>query len=312
MILRSAIALLGAHLKRLLRENMARRALGFPVVLTTLTLLATLAVVSIGRGRPIVSVHPDTPASLQAAVESSGLQTLTDANPHERVQERGAVLGIHGTQLWSVGGRDALIAEAHARRTLGSTWTPKPPPLPGPDQSQQQGMTIATLLLAIYALYGVVFGAGMIARDRDDATLEVELTLALPRWIHGATRWLAATLVVGLWIGLAVAFTAVLMGLPDPWATARHGLGAAAAAVALGLASVGRAGLRSGFAASLAAGLSVTTGLLGLGYALPAVGAWLPLGSLAAQSGTGWPPLLGSLVIAALSIGVFTWRSARA
>lgn len=312
MIPTAAVALLGAHLKRLLRESMARRALGFPVILTTVTLLATLAVVSIGRGRPVVVVGPATPVEVHQAVETAGLQVRVHESPAEAVRRRSAVLALDGRQMWSVGGRDALLAERAIRQTLGSSWFPAPLPLPGPEQSSAQGVTIATLLLAIYALYGVVFGAGMIARDRDDATLEVELTLALPRWVHGATRWLAASLVVGVWVLLAVAFTAVLMGLPDPAATARHGLAAAWGAVALGLASVGRSGLRSGFAAALAAGLSATTGLLGLGYLLPTVGAWLPLGSLAAQSGSGWAPLIGSLALAVAAIGVFTWRSARA
>jgi len=310
-MIRAVAALLQSHLKRLLRESMARRALGFPVVLTTATLLATLAVVSIGRGIPAVAVtEPLEPAAEQALAER-GLRVVQSTDPSGAVQDGSAVAGLAGSTLWTAGGRDALVAEAALRRARGASWYPEPPPLPGREQAASQGQTIATLLMAIYALYGVVFGAGMIARDRDDGTLEVELTLALPKAVHGLTRWTAATLVVGLWVGLAILLTAALLGLPDADATLRHGLAAVGAAVALGLASVGRAGLQSGFAASLAAGLSLTTGLLGLGWALPSVGAWLPLSSLAA-GGSGWIPLGGMVVLATLAIGVFTWRSASA
>lgn len=307
----AGLALLGSHLKRLLRESMARRALGFPVVLTTATLLATLAVVSLGRGVPAVAVAGAVDPTVAEALAERGLRAVPTEDPAAAVQDGAAVLGVRGRHLWTAGGRDALEAEAVLRQSAGASWRPAPPPLPGRAQAASQGQTIATLLMAIYALYGVVFGAGMIARDREDGTLEVELTLGLPRGIHGLTRWTAATAVVGLWVALAILFTASLLGLPDPGATLRHGVAASGSAVALGLASVGRAGLQSGFAASLAAGLSVTTGLLGLGYALPSVGAWLPLASLAA-GGSGWAPLLGMFLLATLAVGVFTWRSASA
>ena len=310
-MIRAVTALLRSHLQRLVRESMARRALGFPVVLTTATLLATLAVVSIGRGVPAVATTAPLEPAAVPALDEAGLRVVEVVDAQVAVRDGAAIVGLDGTTLWTAGGRDALVAEQALRTARQASWAPMPPPLPGRAQAASQGQTISTLLMAIYALYGVVFGAGMIARDRDDGTLEVELTLALPKAVHGFTRWTAATLVVGLWVSLAVLLTASLLGLPDAGATLRHGVAATGAAVALGLASVGRAGIQSGFAASLAAGLSLTTGLLGLGYALPSVGAWLPLSSLAA-GGSGYVPLLGMFVLAALSIGVFTWRSASA
>ena len=307
----ASLALLGTHFKRLLRENMARRALGFPVVLTIATLLGTLAVVSLGRGVPAVAMTAIPDATVQAELEAAGLRVVQVDDARQAIAEGDAIFGVDGTDLYASGGRDALIAEGVLRREAGAAWRPVPPPLPGRDTASSQGALIATLLLAIYALYGVVFGAGMVARDRDDGTMEVELTLAVPKVVHGATRFLAASAVISLWVAMAVLFVASLLGLPDVGATLRHGVAAAGASVALGLASVGRAGLQAGFAASLAAGLSATTALLGLGYALPSVGAWLPLASLAA-GGTGWMPLVGTVVLAVFAVGLFTWRSARA
>jgi hypothetical protein len=165
--------------------------------------------------------------------------------------------------------------------------------------------------MSIFSLYGVVFGAGLTARDRDDGTLALELSLATPRWVHGAARWLAGTVVLGIWVVLGVAFTGALLGLPDPAAALSDGLAAATASVALGLASVGRASIKTGFAASLALGLVGTTGLLGLGALWPDGGRFIPLASIAA-GGYGGVPLGVALLMGAGSVAAFTLRSARA
>lgn len=307
----AAVGLLGANLKRVLRESMALRALAFPVILTILTLLATLAVVSLGRGTPVVAFQEVPPDEVAAALITQGMRARQRDDVRQALVDGDAIFGVAADRWYTAGGRDAVVAEGVLRDHVGARWKPVPPPLPGGASAARQGSTVANLLIAIYALYGVVFGAGMVARDREDGTLEVELTLALPKSLHGLTRWVAATLVIGSWVALATLYTAALLGLPDPGETLRHGVAAAGASVALGLASVRRAGLRSGFAATLAAGLSATTAMLGLGYLLPSVGSWLPLASLA-SGGTGWAPLVGMVLLGLASVGLFTWRSARA
>lgn len=310
-VLPALLPLLGSHLKRLLREGMARRALGFPAVLSVVVLLGTIAVVSVIRGTPGVAFEDPPDPALAAMIADAGLRVVVSDDVESEVAERNAVFGVAQDQWYSRGGRAAVDAERLIRTSRNARWVPHPPPLPGVAQTAAQGAVITSMLIAIYALYGVVFGAGMIARDRDDGTLEVELTLALPKAIHGLSRWLAATLVIGFWVALATLLTASLLGLPDAAAIVRHGLAGSGTAVAIGLASVGRSGIKTGFAASLAAGLTMTTALLGLGYLLPAIGQWLPVASLAA-GGSGWVPLLGTPVAAAVAIALFTWRSARA
>jgi ABC-type transport system involved in multi-copper enzyme maturation permease subunit len=169
---------------------------------------------------------------------------------------------------------------------------------------------MAMLVLAIYALYGVVFGAAMVARDRDQGTLEVELSLPVPAWTHGASRWIAASLVLASWMVLGVAAFVAWIGVEDPGAVVRIGLAAATGAVALGLGSVGRAGLKVGFASSLAAGLTAASALFGLGYAAPDIGVHLPLGSIVA-GGDGWTPLAVSAALGVAAVALFALRTAR-
>ena len=305
------VALIGANLRRLLRESIVRRALGFPVVLVIATLLGTLVVVSVSRGVPVVALGEGATAADEAALVEVGLRAVRVDDPVAMDSDGDAIAGWSPPELATPGGRDAIKAERELRRLRGAPWIPTPPRLPGLRHTQGQGSGIAALLVAIYTLYGVVFGAGMVARDRDDGTLEVELALAIPGWVHGLARWLSAAAVLGAFVALAIAMVAAMLGLPDSAALTRHGVAAALGSVALGIGSVGRAGINTGFAATLAAGLSVATGLLGLGWWLPQVGAWLPLASVAA-GGAGWAPLLGSVLLGFAGIGLFTWRSARA
>lgn len=305
------VALVGANLRRLLRESIVRRALGFPVVLVIATLLGTLVVVSVSRGVPVVALGASATDADADALVDVGLRTVRVDDPVAMVAAGDAIAAWTPPELATPGGRDAIKAERELRRLRNASWEPTPPRLPGIRHTQRQGSGIAALLVAIYSLYGVVFGAGMIARDRDDGTLEVELAMAIPGWVHGLARWLAAASVLGAFVALAIAMVAAILGLPDSAALTRHGVAAALGSVALGLGSVGRAGINTGFAATLAAGLSVATGLLGLGWWLPQVGAWLPLASVAA-GGEGWAPLAGAVALGMAGIAMFTWRSARA
>lgn len=305
-----AVWLTGSHLQRLLREGMIRRALGFPVVLVGLVLFMTLLVAGVFRGPSVVAVQGSLDPAAEAALREAGLTTLIVADARAAVQARDAVFGVTSAEWLSAGGRDGTVAEAALRRARGSPWWPEPPPLPDAAFGRAQGRRMAMLVLAIYALYGVVFGAAMVARDRDQGTLEVELSLPVPGWTHGASRWLAASLVLGSWMMLSVAAFVAWIGVEDPGAVGRIGLAAATGAVALGLGSVGRAGLKVGFAASLAASLTAASALFGVGYAVPAIGVHLPLASIIA-GGDGWTPLAASAALGAAAVALFALRTAR-
>ncbi|TVQ87099.1 MAG: hypothetical protein EA397_19300 [Deltaproteobacteria bacterium] len=304
------VLLLGSHLQRLLRESMVRRALGFPVILVGATLLLTLLVVGVFRGPSVLTHDHPLPDHEQATLRAEGFTLRHHASPRESIASREAVFAVQSARWYTDGSRQAIEAERVVRQSRGASWWPRPAPLPGIEASVHQGVLMASLILAIYALYGVVFGAGMVARDRDEGNLEAELSLPIPSWLHGASRLLAATLILGTWMALGVSFITALIGTVDPWALGRIGASAALGSVAIGLGSVGRSGLKTGFAATLATGLSMATGLFGLGYALPEVGEWLPLASIIA-GGSGWGPMASATLLALLAIGLFTWRTAR-
>jgi ABC-type transport system involved in multi-copper enzyme maturation permease subunit len=165
------------------------------------------------------------------------------------------------------------------------------------------------MLMLLFALYGVVFGVAMIARDRDDGTLEAELSLPMARWVPGAARWTSSTAVLAIFLGYCVALFDALVGVPDAGALIRHGIAASGGAVCLGIAVVGRAGIRRGFSGPFAIGLTIATALLGMGIGLPRVGQWLPLASVLA-GGDGWAPLTLSLLSGVVASALFAWRSA--
>jgi hypothetical protein len=169
---------------------------------------------------------------------------------------------------------------------------------------------VLELLCAIYALYGVVFGAGSVARDRTDGTFEAELAMAVPRWMHGAARWIAGSLVLGAFLTLSVLVYDGLAGVGEAGPILRHGLAATTGTTAVGLLSVGRASLRGGFGATLAIGLTTMTFLFGIAFVIPGAAPYVPIASVASD-GNGWIPLALSGMLGALSVVVFTWRSAR-
>ena len=67
-----------------------------------------------------------------------------------------------------------------------------------------------------------------------------------------------------------------------------------------------RGGPRTNFSGPLAGALSAATGLFGLGYALPAVGSWLPMASVV-TGGSPIAPLGVALLLGLLA----TWMFAR-
>jgi hypothetical protein len=311
----NALLLLTATLvRRLLREGIVLRSLIFPVALTAGTLLITLGVLSYAHGPDAVAVTGAAAddAVLLEAFREHGWTPIKIDDPAEAIKAGRVFAGTDGTELWVDDlGRKELRLEALVRGP-DAYWAPAPPnKQPRVDRSSVMGRILTRILGALFTLYGVVFGAGMVARDRDDGTLEAELALAVPRWIHGASRWLAGASVLTAFFLLSQVIFDSLLGVPDAAALARNGAASTATAVAVGLLVIGQAGLKQGFSGPLSLGLSVVTGLLMLGATVPEVGIYVPMASLMTDS-DGWIPLALTSVVGALTVAGFTWRTASA
>ena len=311
--LRASLFLVGALFRRLAREGIVVRSLTFPIALILGTLVLTIGIVAYLRFTPIIGLPEElaTPA-LITALEANDFRPVITDDPQSLLAAKEAWAATDGQTLWLSGGGPAtLVLESLLREELGSEWRPNTD-VPRPDLSAAtaMGRNIVILLGVLFSLYGVVFGAGMVARDRDDATFEVELSLGISRWVHGFVRIVSGSSVLAAFLCLGVALCAALLGLDDPAAMMRHAVACATGATCIGLLSIGRAGVQSGFTSALALGMSAATGCFALGAALPSVGKWLPLASLVAGTTSGWEALLGTLCLAALTLVLFTYRSA--
>ncbi len=314
--LRATAALTDSLVRRLLREGMALRSLVWPTGLAAGTLLLTLVVAAALRVGAVVAVSADVDAALAEDIAAEGweVRTLPDAAAVERaVHEGRAWAGTDGRALWiRTPSRDALQLESLLRAHRGARWRPVArSALPTTVDTAAFGSRIVRIILLLFALYGVIFGLGMVARDRDDGTLEAELSLPVARWVPGAARWLAGTGVLAVFAAYAVALFASLVGVDRPLALFLDGFAACAGAVSLGIGLVGGAGIKQGFSGPLAFGLTGATGLIGLGAMYPELGRWCPLASLMA-GGDGVVPAALAVVAGAAAAWLFARRSARA
>lgn len=302
-----ALGLLTASmLRRMLREGLVLRSLVFPLALTAGTLVATLVVVSATAVPPVVAVPPGwSDPAIEQRLAGYGFRTEPFADPMAAVLDRDARAATDGRTLWASGWTtDGIVVEAALRERHGSRFVLEPVVgLPRAADLSWAGALLARLMGAVFALYGVVLGAGMVARDRDDGTLAAEFVLPLPRWLHGASRFVAASTVLAAFVTASLLVFDALIGVPAVAAAARHSVAACTTAVAVGLVSVGRSGLRGGFAGRLAAGLATSFGLYALGVASPALAPWVPIASLGEVRG-GWWPLVVSALIGA---GAVVW-----
>lgn len=292
---------------RLLRYGMIVRSLTFPGALIAITLLLTVGVVSGTQPPPILAVTPNIESVyVDTAAKEVGLEMVVSTNPKKRVQKGRAAAGSDGVTYWVTGTNRTTLAGEHAlRKALGSSWRPAIPHLPAPEQIQQLGTLIVRFLLGIFSLYGVVFGAAMIARDREDGSLEVERALPVPSWVHGTARLSAGALLLGAFATISIWLVQALVGVADSPEWLGHGYAACLTSLAFGLTSAGRARLNTGFGSALALGLTLTTAFLALGYVLPSVGKYLPLGSIA-TGGSPIIPLANAVLLALLSLLWFT------
>lgn len=310
--LRALILLTASMLRRLTREGLVLRSLTFPTALTVGTLMLTIGAVAWLRWDPLIAITADV-ADLEPALVANGLRVEVMEDPQSAVENEDAWAGTDGHTVWLSGqGPKALVLESVVREAAGASWRPDADvPKPPLEVAVAMGHTIVVLLGLLFALYGVVFGAGMVARDRDSGTLEIELALPVPRWVHGTTRLLTGTLSLSVFLALGIVMVDAVIGVPDVTARIRHGIATSCGATCLGLLVIGRGGLRSGFTGPLTSGMSVAAGLMVAGYTFPGLAVWLPMASFTTQA-SGWEAMATATGLAVVTVAVFTRRSARA
>jgi hypothetical protein len=311
-------ALLQALLMRLLREGMLVRALVWPGALVGLALIGSALLVALLTRNPAIAVDdpnlvaPFEQAGFDVSLVDDPARSLRDGDVRRATWVEGGrrVLGL------SVAGRDGLRAEAILRDAIGAGWRLDVPPPPGRSADLDgQSTRLAALVAVLYALYGIVLGAGALVRDREQGVLEVDLSLPHPAWVHGLARQLAPALALGLGLLATLWLVGALLGLPESGRWWREGTCAATATVSLGtlLAAgwrgplLGRGGAADGLTVPLSRGLTGTTSLLALGWAAPEVGRFLPVSSLAALA-QGAAPAFSTPLVGLLLLGIVAWR----
>lgn len=292
-------------IRRLLRYGMILRSLSFPAALISLTLVLTVGVISATRPPARLVVTPSLyTKDLAKELQTHDIELISDSEPETWVRNGAATAGSNGVQFWVSGvTKTSLTSEAILRTALGSSWRPTTPSLPKPERIHQLGALIVRLLLGIFSLYGVVFGTAMVARDREDGSLEIDCTLPVRRWVHGAARCLAASTLLVVFLILSTWMMQAIIGVSGATNLILHGVSASLASVSLGIVSAGRAKINSGFGSALALGLTITTACFGIGYALPSIGKFLPLASVV----TGGPVAVPLATSTLLALSCVTW-----
>lgn len=309
--LRASLLLAHAMCVRMLREGMVLRSLIWPTLIAAATLLGTLAIVALQVHEQPVLLTPDTPSHVREALKDANYPTQFSENPKQSVYN-GAWAGTDGSTLWTndLGAR-ALALEGTLRKHAGAAWRP-------PAQNKQSsgksdgshGLAICQLVAVLFALYGMVFGLGTVARDRDDGTLAADLVLPVSTWVHGWARWLAGTALLSVSYLLCVLVFHAIMGLHDPAEVLRHGIATAGASTAIGLVVVGRASLRQSFTGPFTLGAALCSALIGAGTTGYAWAGMLPMASIYSGS-DGWAAVGLSVVGGCVASAIFATRGAR-
>ncbi|MCB9679845.1 MAG: hypothetical protein H6733_00110, partial [Alphaproteobacteria bacterium] len=241
--LRAYVVLTADLVRRFLREGIVLRSLVFPVTLAVAALVGTVGVVLWLQPPLTLAVTADlaTP-ELVAAVEADGWPVVVVDDPGQLVRDGDAALGSDGHAIWvGNGGQPPLSMESHLRKALGTSWRPDQPRAVRARAIRESDAPgrLAIFIGALFAMYGVVFGAGSVARDRDEGTLDAELSMPVPHVVHGFARWTAGTVVLGGFFSFSVYLLHAIMGIPEAPDLALKGTAAAAGATALGLIVVG-------------------------------------------------------------------------
>lgn len=286
---RALVLLTASTTRRLLREGLVLRSMVWPGLVTCGTLAATLVGTSIVRPTRVVAVPLDAEPALVRTLEAADFMPRPLADVEGSVSRCRPSLGTNGRDLYVCGfPPTALEVEALLRERAGATWRPVPWRPPDPRRENLHGDLAVRVLGLLFVLYGLVFGLGGVARDRDDGSLEAELALPVPRWVGGFARWAASSAVLAGFFAVSAIGFGALIPVEALGEVLRHGIAAAAVGVALGLSVVGTAGLKNGFSGPFAVAMSWATGLAAVGAGLDLW--WMPIGSLF-TSGDGWMAL---------------------
>lgn len=304
-VARAVAALAAASALRLAREGLVVRALLWPGLLASGALVGSAAAVAILSSAPEIGVPPGSTEVIHR-LEEAGFTVRPVADPEAALAAGEVDRAAWPTERgWALAAGPAttlaLRAEGAIRDASGAPWTIHvPPPAARPPDAGRAAGAMAGLLGVLFALYGVVLGAGALVRDRDGGVLEGDLSLPLPFYAHAAARMLAASAVMGVALGSTLLLLHGLVGLPDVGAWAWHGLFASAAGAVLGTGALGARG--EGFSGPLSRALTASLGLAGLGLVRPELGAWLPISSLLAMwrgaSGLGSGAAVAALTVA--------------
>ncbi len=311
---RPVAALTLAVVLRLLREGLVVRALAWPGLLTSLALVGTAAAWATWGSAPIIAVGSK---ELLAPLQSRGFSVELVENPEALVSD-GSVIhaiwkeGEHWVLGVTWGGRTTLEAEAALREFAGDRWRLEIPPLEArPGNVDHEAALLAGVIGLLFTLYGVVMGAGTLFRDRGNGSLESELALPVPRWMHAGARLLALLLVLGPALVVSLLVVSALLTIDDLHLWMLTGTCAAVVGGAIGFALMARAVAAHGFSGPLSRALTLTMAAMALGWWQPALGRWLPLVSLGSfMAGTEPSALIvpGAMIAAALATFDFSRR----
>ncbi|MEQ1506688.1 MAG: ABC transporter permease subunit [Myxococcota bacterium] len=304
---RGLVLLTAASIVRMLREGLVLRSMVWPGLVVSTTLAVTLIVASLLRPGRDLAVGPTTDPALVAELDDAGFAVYPVDDPGTEVHRGGYSLGTDGHTVWIYGTPPAALElEARVRTRVSAPWQPVPIPLPEPTGDFSRGDVGCHVLALLFVLYGLVFGLGGVARDRDDGTLEAELALPIPRWVGGMARWIASTLILSSFYVVSILVVSSVLPVPGFAPVLWNGIAACGAGAAIGLAVVGSAGIKQGFSGPFAAGMTFATGLATVGAALGAT--WLPIASLFA-GGSGGSALAVSVGTGIGSALLYGWRA---
>jgi len=298
-------ALTRVHVIRLLRDPVTLRSLLFPMLLTCVTMAATIVFVAWNRVPAVLAVGPDVTEAAAEGWKPDGVSIVRSDTPRKMVARGDAAAGTNGETLWiSEVSTDALYIQAAWRVDHGQEAIS---PEPVVDRSERSGALVVVFHLVLYTLFGVIFGAGMIARDRDEGSLAAEMLAPVPWWTLAVGRWLGATIVLACTSVLTIEVFQALMSLHDTASLLQKGIASVAAGAALGQAVIGRRGAASGFAGPLTVGITACGLLLGAGARQAPFAAWLPIASLM-HPDSGNQMWFGLVPFVAVCLGLHLWR----
>lgn len=304
---RAYLLLTASIFVRMLRESLVLRSMIWPGLVTSTTLAATLVVILTVRAGRSVALSHDIEPELRLALQEADFDLYEEEDPGASVRAGRYPLGTDGKTVFVYGSPPSSPElESIVRAHEGTWWRTVPTTLVEPKEADIQGDVACKILALLFVLYGLVFGLGGVARDRDDGTLEAELSLPVPRITGGFARWTASSIIIASFYGVSVLLFNALLPISEYLSIIRHGAAASSAGVAIGIVAVGTAGIKQGFSGPFAAGMTFATGLAIFGGSLGLD--WLPIASLFA-GGSGWLSLANALLIGVIASWVYGLRT---